>query len=394
MAATRTYFSRYPHVWHDRSTRPRLTTMSLETIEESLGEVSETPPPDKVKKMLQSASRAEAITKALFEQVYAPNKPGEKGMEGEESQSPPTELATPGSKAPSTWNPTTPGCIDCTISPSPSHNHSNNIGWTSFEDVALEARTLAEYGIRSPRVKSRLSRFQYADYEQEPLTRNEPWIKRFSYFEYGIEAARGIQRRDDVVVVDPFHVNELPVEAEIEELVLPPPVLPLPQPQPPAVAPHLEELRPRSLDLSAAKVNESESGSEITSEEHLCLFCSSVVWSESKEDSEYSLADQEIRRELDAVSWDFEKWALGDGNSDTDGEESPASPAAVPASPATPAEQCGGVVAVVEMERREEEEEEEEEESAFSVVLLANLVGFSISFLTVSIVFGLRSESQ
>ncbi|KAL4417048.1 hypothetical protein CABS03_00399 [Colletotrichum abscissum] len=391
MAATRTYFARYPHVWHDRSTRPRLTTMSLETIEESLGEVSETPTPDEVK-MLQSASRAEAITKALFEQVYAPNKPGEKGMEGRESQTPPsTELATPGSKAPSTWNPTTPGCIDCTISPSPSHNHSNNIGWTSFEDIALEARTLADYGIRSPRVRSRLSRFQYADYEQEPLIRNEPWIKRFSYFEHGIEAARGIQRRDDVVVVDPFHVNELPVEAEIEELVLPPPVLPLPLPQAPAVAPHLEELRPRSLDLSAAKVNESESGSEITSEEHLCLFCSSVVWSESEEDSEYSLADEEIRRELDAVNWDFEKWALGDGNSDTDGEESPASPAAAPASPATPAERCGGVVAVVEMEGREEEEEEE---SAFSVVLLANLVGFSISFLIVSIVFGLRSESQ
>ncbi|KAG7073161.1 hypothetical protein JMJ78_0014140 [Colletotrichum scovillei] len=387
LAATHTYFARYPYVWHDRSTRPRLTTTTLETIDES----SETPTPDEVKKMLRPASRAEAITAALFEQVYAPNKPVEKGEEeSHQSRSPPsTEL---------TMVPTTPGCIDCTISPSPSPSHSpkHNIGWTSFEDITLDARTLADYGIRSPRVKSRLSRFHYADHEEEPLTRNEPWIKRFSYIEDGIEAARGFQRREDMVV-DLGNVNdeELPAETEIEELVLPPPMLPLPQPQAPLVTSRLEELRPRSLDFSAAKVDESRSESEITSEEHLCPFCSSVVGSESEEDSEYSLADQEIRRELDAVNWDFEKWALGDGNSDTDGEESPASPPASPAAaPATPAERCGGVVAVVEMEGGEEAEEEGKEESAFSVVLLANLVGFSISFLIVSIVFGLRSGSQ
>ncbi|KXH50796.1 hypothetical protein CSIM01_01645 [Colletotrichum simmondsii] len=372
MAANRTYFARYPYVWHDRSTRSRLATMSLETIEESLGEVSETPTPEEVKKKVQSASTTEAITVALFEQVYAPGKPVEK------------------EKGPSTtWTPTTPGCIDCNTSPFPSHNHNNNnIGWTSFEDITLDARTLAEYGIRSPRVKSRRTRFHYADNEQEPLTRNEPWIKRFSYFEDGIAAAREFQRRDDAVGVvdDTFHVGELPAQEEIEELVLPPPVLPLSQSQAPMVAPRQEDLRPRSLDLSAAKVDESGSESEITSEETLCPFCSSVVWSESEEDSEYSLADQEIRRELDAVNWDFEKWALGDGESDADGEEPPASPA----------ERCGGLVAVVEMEGGEEaaEEEQEQEQSAFSVVLLANLVGFSISFLIVSIVFGLRSGSQ
>ncbi|KAK7458995.1 hypothetical protein CaCOL14_003050 [Colletotrichum acutatum] len=409
MAATRTYFARYPHVWHDRSTRPRLTTMSLETIEESLGEVSEAPAPNEVKNMLQSASRAEAITKALFEQVYAPNKPGEK------------------EKGPSTtWTPTTAGCIDCNTSPSPSHNHNNNIGWTSFEDITLDARTLAKYGIRSPRVKSRRSRFHYAYHEEEPLTRNEPWVKRFSYLEDGIEASRRFQRREDMVVdLDNVDVNGLPVEGEIEELVLPPPVLPLPQTPAPVVAPRLEEeFKQWPMDVSTATnegEDESEVECEITSEDHLCLFCPSVIESERDEDSEYSEADEQIRRELDAVNWNFEKWALGDSDSDADGEElrreldavnwdfekwafgdyssdtdseeSPTSPAAAPD---TPAERCRGVVAGVEMEGREqvEEEEEEEEESLLSEVLVANLVGISISLLLMSIVFGLLPGSQ
>ncbi|KAJ0329656.1 hypothetical protein COL5a_004223 [Colletotrichum fioriniae] len=395
MAATRTYFARYPHVWHDRSTRPRLTTMSLETIDESLEEVDALNT-EQVKTMLQSASRAEAITKALFEQVNAPDKPGEKETEEEESHSSAaTDVAISGSNGPSTWPPTTPGCIDCNLSPSPSHNHSNNIGWTSFEDINLDARTLAEYGIRSPRVKSRRSRFHYADHEEEHLTRNEPWIKRFSYLEDGMEAARGFQRRADMVVdVGNVNVGGLPAEAEIEELVLPPPILPLPQKTPaPVAAPHLEEELERwSLDVSTA-AKEDEVEGEITPEEHLCLFCPSVVESESEEDSEYSEADEEIRQELEAVNWDFEQWALGGESSDTDGEEATASTAAAPAAPAG---RCGGLAAAetaeiegaeAEEEEREEEEEKKKEDPVLSAALLANFAG--ISFLIASIGFGL-----
>ncbi|KAK1636443.1 hypothetical protein BDP81DRAFT_449481 [Colletotrichum phormii] len=359
--ATRTYFTTYPHVWNDP--RSRLTTP--ESIEESAGGgADDAPTPEQTKNMLRSAARAEAITKALFEQIYAPNT---------QSSTPP-EVAAPGSKDSSaTCTPTRPGCVDC----------NTNNGGTSFKDIDQEARTLAEYGIREPRVKSRRSRFLYDNPAEEPLLRNEPWIKRFSYLEDGIEASRGFQRRADIV-------GGLSNDGQISELALPSPAL-----APTASSRFEEELRRWSLG-SAAHGDGYEHEREITSERHYCLFCHSGGDSEG-EGSECSQSDDEMRRELEKVNWNIEQWVRGVSESGIDGETAPSSAAGGPAGgPAALAGRCGGVVAGAETgERREWRLEAEEDCCPWSVLVAAlvlNLAG--IIFLLAYIARGLLAEWQ
>ncbi|KXH57755.1 hypothetical protein CSAL01_05906 [Colletotrichum salicis] len=317
--ATRTYFATYPHVCNDP--RPRLTT--LESIdkpdEESAGGgADDAPTPEQTKNMLRSAAaRAEAITKALFEQIYAPKT----------QSSTPTEVAAPGSKDSSaTCTPTRPGCVDC----------NTNSGGTSFKDIDQEARTLAEYGIREPRVKSRRSRFVYDNPAEEPLLRNEPWIRRFSYLEDGIEASRGFQRRADIV-------GGLSDNGQISELALPSPAL-----APTASSRFKEELRRWSLG-SAAHGDGYEHEREITSERHYCLFCHSGGGSEG-EGSECSQSDEKMRRELEAANWNIEQWVRSVSESGIDDETAPSSDAGGSAALAA---RCGGVVAGAETGGRE-----------------------------------------
>ncbi|KAL2883067.1 hypothetical protein SGCOL_001254 [Colletotrichum sp. CLE4] len=351
---TRTYFATYPHVWND----PRPTFTTLESIDESdesdEGGADDAPTPEQTENMLQSAARAEAITKALFEQIYAPGA---------------HEVAAPGSKDSSaTCTPTRPGCVEC---------NTNNTGWTSFKDMNQEARTLAEYGIREARVKSRRSRFPYDNPAEEPLLRNEPWIKRFSYLEDGIEASRGFQRRADIV-------GGLSKDGQISELALPSPAL-----APTASSRFEEELRRWSLG-SAALGDGYEHEREITSERHYCLFCHSGGDSEG-EGSECSQSDEEMRRELEVVNWNIQQWIRGVSESDIDGETAPLSAAD---GSATPAGRCGGVVAGAETGGRGWDLEDDEccPWSVLVAALVLNLTG--IAFLLAYIARGLWAEWQ
>ncbi|OHE98979.1 hypothetical protein CORC01_05669 [Colletotrichum orchidophilum] len=244
-----TFLAKFPRSWRDRSTYPRAASIALPSIDEEdesdeyLEELNDAPNQEEIQAMIQSAARADAVTKALYEQTFPSYKypaslytSSKKTEESQPQSSDPTSVAIQISKERSVsaqiedprpslrrhitwtpdhdprnpsrprsvrtstrqtnqftvWTPNRPRYIDCNaFSASP-----YNIDWTSFEEVDFNGRHLSSYGCRSPRLKPRHPRFRYVNPDEEPLCRAEPCIRAFSYLDDGLRGPR-LERRPE-----------------------------------------------------------------------------------------------------------------------------------------------------------------------------------------------------